>query len=271
MAAFDSIELFGIGRGRAIDIVRHARARSSGSSFSLPSVGSPALEWPCLEASGIAKRSSPPHPHNITPENSVFGPTFGLVGSSPGASPNVSSNEGWTPDATQLSSLERYIQSHERHETIPLFVSAAFQLWPKPVARNIRENIDSDGHVEHKYSALDDQPVPSDNPMSRYLAGPQRHERLALFLDRQHRREDGPKPPDQDPQETDTSISLSGGADVEEDNHMVAVADAMRRFERRKEQALSQPRRRLFKLPLARKRTSESPPQGHRDKMARRS
>jgi hypothetical protein len=229
---------------------------------------------------------------DITPEDSLFGPAFGLPSSS-AESHRVSSNSSWTFDGAEPSSLGRYLRNHERHEKIALSTPQV------PNKRHSRALGDPAGDVYSPFNTeatlADGSPPNTDFPMHRYLADVQPHEQLALDLEQEdhHQRQTQTKPPDHDePQSGASSISLSDGPDITDEGEdmmmgikmpqtemyaprdsippLVLVTDNLHhhRGKRRRARADSPPRR--HKSAKLRKRRSVSSLQGHRDKLAKR-
>ncbi|KAL2150952.1 hypothetical protein VTH82DRAFT_6050 [Thermothelomyces myriococcoides] len=209
MAAFDPIELFGIGHDRENAIVL-PRARSpSQSTISLSSVSfrqhqpqhTSLLERPTPQGlpeypieTGLR---SPEHAFaNITPEDSLDGASIALDNTPVPTSPNVSLCSGWssnTPD--QPFALRQYIRNHERHEALLLALSSISEV-PRPSAsstlstlpysncsrgtRERHEAVSSPRGDEMGHNGSDEPSATS--PLRRYLSEAQTYEQVALGL-----------------------------------------------------------------------------------------
>ncbi|KAK3309383.1 uncharacterized protein B0T15DRAFT_1897 [Chaetomium strumarium] len=286
MAAFDPIEFFGIGHGRDIAIVRHARKQSQ-SSISLSSACPPtndALEqsvpqshWATLMQPSDLNRvpMSPPVYSfvNITPENSLFAATFDLDHAPPSASPNVSIDSSRAFLSIEECPLYRYLGSEERHERLALAFCAEIQTDDKLSTVQIPESCSP--FEEQEPGSAGYQSINSASPLHRYLADTlQVHERLAVDLELQSQQQLGGKPSDQEQDQlaADSSISLtpSDGAGLELNNGSVVdmtMEDALtmlheHRRQRERRAGLARPRIHN----TASKRRRGSMPQGHRDK-----
>ncbi|KAK4234321.1 hypothetical protein C8A03DRAFT_18754 [Achaetomium macrosporum] len=291
MAAFDPIEFFGVGHGRYIAIVRHARKQSQGS-ISLSSVCPPANDaleqsapdahWATMIKSGDLNRvpmSPPVHSFVsiITPEDSVFGVTFDLLHAPPPASPTVSRDSSRASPSIEECPLHRYLGSEERYERLALTFCADIRAEDEPSTPNIPKSSSPAGYPleDKKPGSAGCQSTNSASPLHRYLTDAlQAHERLALSLDLQDQAGQQPntKASDQGEPKTDSSISLtpSDGSGAREKNDSIldmSMEELLAKvYRRERERVLARPR--SFNVP--RKRVRDSMPPGHRNKTFRR-
>jgi hypothetical protein len=215
---------------------------------------------------------------DITPEDSLYGPAFGLPSSSV-ESLRVSSNSSWTFDGAEPSSLQRYLRNHERHEKIALSMPHAPNRCHKRLLNVPADGVDSPFDTEATLPG-DYFPNP-DIPMHRYLADDQPHERRALDLEQEdnQQRHTQTKSSDREPQSGESSISLSDGPGIAgEGDDMYAprgsipqgATDNLDYPSHKRQRARAANPLRRHKSTKVRKRHSVSPAQGHRDKLAKR-
>lgn len=159
---------------------------------------------------------------DITPENSVFGPTYGLP-TTLAASPNISSNSSGTSDAAEPSSLERYLQSDERHEEIALSIPVAPEECHTGTAKSPSDEMCSELDTEPTLSG--DSHPSTEAPIHRYVADLQLHEWRALILEQYGRPQSGIQTgsSNRDSQKIASSISLSDSPDTKNEGDDMAL------------------------------------------------
>ncbi|KAK4223578.1 hypothetical protein QBC38DRAFT_487447 [Podospora fimiseda] len=165
MAAFDPIEFYGISPNRDVPLLRETRERSSSSSSTCSSIS--------LEAGPISHDTllsphptqpdplptSTPTPITLEPEDMVWN-----IEKSAYISTVIPTTTGPPP-------LERFVESHERHEQLALALLS------------VRRKGSHQRHPSHQYT----RPIMTDNiSINRYLTdnSDQEHERLAYMLER---------------------------------------------------------------------------------------
>ncbi|KAL2128136.1 hypothetical protein VTI74DRAFT_9617 [Chaetomium olivicolor] len=282
MAAFDHIEFFGIGHGRNITIVRQARSRS-GSSLCLSAAGtqSPTAieqsprQWPSQP--NITWKASPSSSFtNLTPE-SVYGqPPRNRSTLFAPESPVMSENPSWRQAGNEPSSLEEYVSRHERHELIALALPAGLKKTYHSSIPDRSGPTEFNALREPRPGSPEVQSTHSQTPMNRYLGDVlQTHERLSLALGWPDQTQGLATLPGSDEQPACSSystISLSDGVSAREEGEEASGSGRMliaQFYRERRERVFSRGYPRQFKVQQIRKRPSESPGQGHKEKRAR--
>ena len=163
---------------------------------------------------------------NLTPEDSIFGLTFGRADTPPPASPKVSSNSTSTSTPSHIFPLDRYVGIPQRHEQIALSFSANPQCGHKSSGSGRSDG----GHSLYSFVELEPDveclSTIGETPMYRYLADVcQAHEQLALALELPSQRAQPTSP--QPTSSPVSSISLNYGCDTEEDDNDESMSTEM--------------------------------------------